>query len=207
MPDPILPPVRFAGFDPITGVILTCYDSSVHGDTIPAEAIEMTDAQFFGHINSQPRLRVNVLAVPPAFVEDVPAPPSLEEQKSNANLRVLGWINALTNQLRAGYAQDESASWPAKAPQAREVVAGGDPGTLILAEASATGQTPMQIAQTIVARAEITEAIIGKVSGLRRMVMADIQDATNEAEIETAIAAGLATATLEAQAFGLTIPE
>jgi len=200
-------PTRFASFDATTGEILTCYDSAIHGDAIPPEAIEISEAQFFGHINADPRLKVDVAAVPPVFVNDTPTPLTLEQLKAAANRRVLDWINSLTVQMRAGYGTDEVASWPSKASQARDVIAGGVAGPLITSEAEMTNQTPLEVAQIIVDAAEITEAIIGKVTGLRRVVMTAIDTATDEAEIEAAIASGLATATAEAQAIGLLVPD
>ena len=208
--DPIVaePIRRYAAFDPVTGDIQTCYDDSIHGGAIPPDALEMTDAQFIGHINNAPRLAVNVLLNPPEFVEAVTVEPTLDEIKADGKARVLGWINSLTQQMREGYAADEILSWPGKAPQARALVADNNsaPGALILGEAGITGQTPLEVAQAIVALADVTELIMGKVTGVRRMVMADIDAAIDAAGVEAAIATGLQTATVEAVALGLSVP-
>lgn len=207
MPDQNPNPVRFARFDPISGEILACFDNTVHKGTIPPDALEMTDVEFFGHINHDPRLAVDVQADPPVFIVAITEEPTLDQVKDIGKARVIRWINALTMQMRAGYPSDEVASWPAKAMQARAVLAGADPVALILSEATKTGETPMEVAQNIVANADITESVIGTISGMRRNLMAEIDAAIDPIQVEAAIDTALAAASAEALTYGMTVPE
>ena len=199
-------PMRyFASFNPETGIIQTCYDNRIHGMNIPSEAIEMTSEQFHGHINQAPRLKVDVDADPLAFVEDV-REISLDVIKAQAKERAIRWFNELTGQLRKGYPSDEVASWPAKAVEARKVRDGLPAGPLISSEAAMTGETESDVADAIIAKAELFEEIIGKVTGLRRNILSSIDAADSETPVLDALAAGLSTAATETSSYGLNTP-
>jgi len=123
-----------------------------------------------------------------------------------ARAAMLGFINDLTAQITSQYPAAEVSAWPSKAEAARAVIAGtarADQTTLIQDEADLIGATLTAQAAAIVAKAEVFEAIVAKVSGLRQATDAGIVAATTSAEREAVLDAAKAQAATLAAAYGL----
>ena len=125
---------------------------------------------------------------------------------ASARVAMLGFINDLTKQITSQYPAAEVSAWPSKAEAARAVIAGtarADQTTLIQDEADLTGATLTDQAAAIVAKAEMFEAIVAKVSGLRQATDAWLVEATTSAEREAVLDAAQAQAVTLAAAYGL----
>jgi len=119
---------------------------------------------------------------------------------------MLGFINDLTKQITDQYPAAEVSAWPSKAEAARAVIAGtarADQTTMIQGEADLTGSTLADQSAAIVAKAEIFEAIVSKVSGLRQATDAALVAATTSAEREAVLDGAMTTAKTLANEYGL----
>jgi len=125
---------------------------------------------------------------------------------TSARVAMRGFINGLTKQITDQYPSAEVSAWPSKAEAARAVIAGtarADQTAMIQDEADLTGATLADQAAAIVAKAEVFEAIVAKVSGLRQATDAALVAATTSAEREAALDAAKAQAAVMAAEYGL----
>ncbi|WP_392336539.1 hypothetical protein [Loktanella salsilacus] len=134
-------------------------------------------------------------------------PPSvpLADTKASAKRQMVAWIDQLTDQLRSGIPRDEVASWPAKAAEARAVLAGSTDALILQVEADLVGLTLTEVAETISARAVLYETVVGAVAGIRRNTVAAIDAATDAGGVALALDEALATATAKATELGLVV--
>jgi hypothetical protein len=136
-----------------------------------------------------------------------PSPPDLYPNIEAARAAMLGFINDLTKKITDQYPAAEVSAWPSKAEAARAVIAGtarADQTTLIQDEADLVGATLTDQAAAIVAKAEVFEGIVAKVSGLRQVTDAWLVEATTSAEREAVLDDAQAqVATLADAAYGL----
>ena len=130
---------------------------------------------------------------------------SLDGVKARAKEQVITFADQVGTKLTAGYPKAEVQSWPAKAAEAKAWLADTtQPAPAIIdAEAQATGQTPQQVAQAVVAKAAFFEQVAGLIAGLRQKTEAAIDAATDAAAVEAAMQAGLAAAQTEMQKLGI----
>jgi molybdopterin synthase catalytic subunit len=125
---------------------------------------------------------------------------------ASARAAMLGFINDLTKKITDQYPASEVSAWPSKAEAARAVIAGtarADQTTLIQDEADLVGATLVDQAAAIVAKAEVFEAIVAKVSGLRQVTDASLVAATTSAEREAVLEKAEVLAAALAEAYGL----
>jgi hypothetical protein len=126
---------------------------------------------------------------------------------ASAREAMLGFINDLTKKITDQYPAAEVSAWPSKAEAARAVIAGtarADQTAMIQDEADLTGVTLTDQAAAIVAKAEVFEGIVAKVSGLRQVTDAWLVEATTSAEREAVLDDAQAqVATLADAAYGL----
>ena len=125
---------------------------------------------------------------------------------ASARVAMLGFINDLTKQITDQYPSAEVSAWPSKAEAARAVIAGtarADQTAMIQDEADLTGATLADQAAAIVAKAEVFEAIVAKVSGLRQATDAWLMEATTSAEREAVLDDAQVQAATLAAAYGL----
>jgi hypothetical protein len=123
-----------------------------------------------------------------------------------ARAAMIGFINALTAKITSQYPAAEVSAWPSKAEAARAVIADtarADQTAMIQDEADLTGATLAEQAAAIVAKAEVFEAIVAKVSGLRQATDAALVAATTSAEREAVLEKAEALAEALAAAYGL----
>lgn len=176
------------------------YIPEIHGADIPADAVEITEAEHRALLAGQsagqrivadgqgrPTLQ-NPLADPAA---------ALAFARGNARSRVLDWITGFLAQFVEGVPQAEIASWPTKAEAARAFVAGtatAEQTDLIQGEALLTGETPAALAAMIIARATQYTAIIARLTGLRRATDIALAAAETPAAAEAAGEQAIATA-------------
>jgi molybdopterin synthase catalytic subunit len=135
-----------------------------------------------------------------------PSPPDVYPDVETAREAMLGFINDLTKKITDQYPSAEVSAWPSKAEAARAVIAGtarADQTTLIQDEADLVGATLVDQAAAIVAKAEVFEAIVAKVSGLRQVTDASLVAATTSAEREAVLEKAEVLAAALAEAYGL----
>jgi hypothetical protein len=122
--------------------------------------------------------------VPPAL----PAP-DLPALRAAARLQVVAAIEAREAHLTGAVPQNERASWSAKEAAARKWLADQLQlvPALIAAEAAVVGETPLLVAQRIVARADAWLPVTGAHTGHRRVAEAAIAAAETPAAITAAL--------------------
>ncbi|MGR3760877.1 hypothetical protein ACUXV3_12220 [Roseobacteraceae bacterium NS-SX3] len=119
----------------------------------------------------------------------LPLYPTLE----SAQAAMANWIDGFLQQVSGRVPEFERASWPAKAAAARAIQAGtatGDQTALVLGEADVVGETIEETAALIVENAAPYEVIIGKATGLRRVLNAQLEAAADPLEYEAILEAG-----------------
>lgn len=184
-------------FSPST---LGFYLTDIHGANIPPDSVEIT-AERHAELLAGQAVGQQIAAGAdglPILVQ--PPPPTLDQVRAVAVSAMEAWIAAFLSQFTAGVPAAELASWPVKADRARAHL-GGTPQSMILAEAAITGEDAGALAQKIVAKADAYEAIIARVTGLRRATEAAI----GEAETPEAVAAVLAAVRAQAEAMAASL--
>jgi hypothetical protein len=186
------------------------YNLAIHGDTIPADKIEI-DADLYqslmGSLAQGARIEIGADGLPIAVY---PAPPTAEEElaaaKAAGSAEMLAWITGFLGQFTAGVPDDEVKSWPRKAEAARAYLA-GQPAPMILVEAEITGENRTILSQTIAAKASAYEAIISTTTGLRRKTEAGIAAATSPDQVQAVLIAAKTTAAKLAASLGVHTPK
>lgn len=138
-----------------------------------------------------------------AFSSRVPDPYSSVASSRRA---MLEFINGLTRQITDQYPAAEVSAWPSKAEAARAVIAmtaRPDQVLLIEDEANLVGTSLLDQAAAIVVKAELFEAIVAKVSGLRQATDAALASATTAEEREVILTDAQTQAISLAQDYGL----
>lgn len=118
----------------------------------------------------------------------------LDMAKAGAKAEMLGWIEEFTQQFTREYAGAEVSAWSRKAEAARAHTLEA-PQAIIVQEASVTEETPEALAQTIIAKADLFEGVVARVTGLRRKTVWAI-DAAETAEALPGILSDAQTAAL-----------
>lgn len=176
------------------------YSQDLHGKNIPADAVDIDDGTYAALLLGQQNgceivadgAGMPILAPLKAL--------SIGDRRAQAVIAMEAWIAAFLSQFTAGVPAAELTSWPVKADRARAHL-GGTPQSMILAEAAITGEDAGTLAQKIVAKADAYEAIIARVTGLRRATEAAI----DEAETPDTVAAVLAAARAQAEAMAASL--
>jgi hypothetical protein len=119
----------------------------------------------------------------------------MDSVRSNALSAMADWISGFTARFTAGYPPEEVAAWPVKAAAARAHLT-GITSPLIEAEAALTGEDVDDLAALIAGMADQYEAVIARVTGLRRAT----RDAIMAAETPEAVTAVLTAAKAQAEA-------
>lgn len=193
----------FAHYDAESLVVQGFYRSDLHAE-IPEPNLEIAEAlyEIAGDIAGPSMCDPDsgeVFAAPAAEV-------SIEEIRERAMSTVILWINQLTAQMSQGYPSGEVATWPKKAIEAETVLAGGDAGPLIATEALESGESELETATRINARAQATSRIMGKVTAIRRRTATAIEAAGDAAAVNAALEAALAEGHQKALDEGLQPP-
>ncbi|MBT2130126.1 hypothetical protein [Aliiroseovarius lamellibrachiae] len=189
------------------GVIVGFYDDALHHE-IPEPHLEIEDDAHSDHVNGSTILRVEEVDGEAQFFEFAPPPPPIEVIQAEAKHSVIGWINALTDQLTSKYSTIEIAGFVAKKIEAQKVQ-DGEPGPfpMLESEASLTGETIHELTTVVLAKDAAYEAITAAVTGLRRNTFTAIDAATSASDVQTAIVAAKVSASAMAEAMGLTVPD
>jgi hypothetical protein len=129
--------------------------------------------------------------------------PTLEDARREAISSMSDWIERFLTQFTRGVPAAEIASWSVKATAAAAHLAGKSQ-PMILAEASLTGEDPMVLAQTIVAKSGAYTTIIATVTGLRRATETAIGKAKSREEVLAALTSARTRAATLANSLGIT---
>jgi hypothetical protein len=183
------------------------YLTEVHGDAMPADVVEISAEEHHVLLEGQ--------ATGGRIVPGEDGRPTLQfaspeellaRARQAAVLRMKDWLDAFLRPFTTGLPMEEVSSWTRKSEAARAHLAGASPHPMLLAEAAITGETTELLASKIAALADTYEIIIAKVTGLRRMTLAAIQTAATPEDVEVAVQAALASATVLAADMGLEAP-
>jgi hypothetical protein len=177
----------------------------IHGDNMPDDVVEISAEDHVALLAAQSEGFSIVAGKDGVPVISPRVPPSIDQLRANAKGEMVAWIDRLTEQLRADIPRDEIASWPAKSAEARAFLANGTAAPILQVEADMVGLTLTEVAETIVARAALYEAVVGAVAGIRRNTAAAIDAATDAEGVASALDEALATASAKATELGLVV--
>ena len=145
------------------GLPTAFYESGMHGDRIPAEAIEITEAQWLELINNAGRRRFDFANL--AVVDYVPPPAPLDVAKLGMVERIDSHAAAIYSRwtrFEAEYRARESA-----AQAFRDAGYQGDPGLYVTSFAAPAGLTTRAAADAILAQDAALRAAQDSLAALR----------------------------------------
>ena len=178
--------MKYATYD-ADGVITAFYDPAIHGDAIPAGAVELTDAEWQDCIDNPGRRRIDPATGKPVPYD--PPPPPIEQVRAEAH----DAIDQAAGRARARYitvAPGQEAVYIVKERQAREYAAAGYPADavppLVQADADALGITPQEAADAIIAKADTWIALAAQIERIRRGGKAAVDQAADAAAVTAA---------------------
>ena len=176
---------KFILFNP-AGILAARYDSEIHGDAIPADAIAVSDDIFFQTINEQDSIwsLVNGEIVKSPF----PAP-TIAELKQLKRLEINADFEKAMQQIVGSYPSNEVSSWAKQESEARAYVANNSATTpLIDALAASRSVNKAELVARIIVKADLFADISGTLIG-RRQGLEDDLDALPETATAEDIAA------------------
>lgn len=164
------------------------YDAAIHGDNIPADAIEITAAEHTALLAAQSAgKRIIPDATGRPILADPPAPPLADVLAS-----ALTAIDTAAGAARSRYittVPGQEATYLIKAQQARDYQAAGHTGnvpSLVQAEADATGETPQLACGRILAEEAAWVAKAAQIETARRRGKIAAQAAADIPAVEAA---------------------
>lgn len=173
---------KFISFDENSKLIAR-YDSAINRD-IPADAVEVTDEQFWQTINERDGIwsitsEANIVKLP--FPED-----TIDDLIIAKRAQINFSFNQAMQQVTADYPVDEISSWTKQEAEARAFIDDENAVTpLIDALATARGITKEDLASRIIAKAVLFATVSGQLIGTRQG-LEDQLDALAEDENTTA---------------------
>lgn len=160
------------------------YDPETHGDSIPADAVQVTPEQraalLFGQTQGQ-------LIVPDADGRPVladPPVPTLDEARAVAVARI-NFEAGAAREPHITVTAGQSATYLSKQIEAeRYRDRQGGPYPYLEAEAAATGSTVEDVAALVLATAEAWTALNARIEGVRRGALVAVERAADVAEVD-----------------------
>ena len=134
----------------------------------------------------------------------------LDQLKAEARAAMIAWASDFLSQFTSGTIASEPLSWGTKADAARAYTAGtasADQAMMIETEAAVTGETPLALCGKIIAQADLYTAVIAFATGLRRRVNAEIEAATDAAQLQPILDQAKADALAKAAELGIVAQE
>lgn len=174
-------------------------------DTIPADAVEITDAEHAALLDAQANGRpIIVVDGKPA---SAPAPTEAAltaAAKTRAHQTVQRAIEDWMRLFTAGVPAAEVASWPTKAEAAAAHLDGEPAAAILTCEADLTGETTAELATKIALLSAVYTSAIARAAAVRRNARDLIEAAATTAAVDAALASALAD--IAAAAAGLPLP-
>jgi hypothetical protein len=167
------------------------FHPAIHVDTMPADAVPITNEEHAALLDGQAR-GAEIVAGPdgrPCLHEPLADPVErLAHAKRAARQRLGDQIAQALRAFTRGVPPPEVASWPAKAEAARTMLKDRrGVSSLIAAEAEITGDDPKELAKRIVVKADAYEGIIARLTGVRRLTVAEIEAADCPEAVEAVV--------------------
>lgn len=135
---------------------------------------------------------------------------ALPAARAAARARLIAWTDALTAPITSEYAMVEEKSWDKQEDAARRFMDEGEatPAHLLaMIDSLLVGdETRADRAAGIIAKADFFTAIAGFAARLRKETNGAIDQASTAEEVETVLAAALASGSTAAAAMGLAVP-
>lgn len=157
--------MKYILFDSITKILSGRYDKNIHGDKIPAEAINVSEVLFYQTINEQDGIwklvdgKVVKLAFPPQSIQELIA--------ARLNSINSSFQKAMTTVV-VGYPEKEISSWAKQESEARAYVANNTANTpLIDALATARNIPKSDLVTRIINKADLFATASGQLIGKR----------------------------------------
>ena len=172
------------------------YLPELHGDAIPTDAVEITEAEHFALMTAQaqgaviqPDANGNPVAV-------FPDPPTAAEVLTSAKAAAHAAVEAAVSAIRHAFVTDlpgQEMIYLAKEAEARAWLAATDPALadypFLQAEVGLTAATPAALAALWITMAAQWRAIAAQIEAARMTAIGAIGAATTPAEAEAAVAA------------------
>lgn len=158
----------------INGALSARYDSEIHGDAIPVEAVEVSDQLFYQTINETD----GAWTLVDGEIIKLPFPPPTKESLiANKRAEINAAFEQSMQQITNGYPPNEVSSWSKQEAEARAYIANNTAATpLIDALASSRSVNKAELVTRIIAKADLFAGISGTLIG-RRQGLEDTLDA------------------------------
>lgn len=157
------------------------YTLEIHGNNIPADAVEITAEDHAALLAAQARgqiIRPDENGYPAAVTPPAPPAPTRAELYTAKQTEIRDGAEAMLTALAAEYAPLERQTWDQQAAEAEALQADADaPATLVRAIAAARGMTVADLAARILANRRAWVEISGHVVG-QRLAYQDALEAT-----------------------------
>ena len=162
------------------------YDTKIHGNKMPVDAVEITDADYADLFQAQSQgAQIKADAEGKPFAA-FPNPPTLAELKTAKKAEITQSFNATMQQVVGGTPSYEINSWSEQKAEALAFSANALSVTqLIDSMATARGVPKATLAARIIAKADFFAGISGQLIGKRQ----GLEDSVEAATSKTALAA------------------
>lgn len=159
------------------GTLSARYDSDIHGDNIPDDAVQVDDALFFQTINEID----GIWSLVGGEVVKTPLPePTIADLKQSKRTEINAAFEQEMQQITNGYPPNEISSWSKQEIEAHAYVAKNSAATpLIDALAANRDIAKADLVLLIIAKADLFASISGRLIG-KRQALEDALDALPE---------------------------
>jgi hypothetical protein len=168
------------------------YDPAIHGDNIPADAVEITREQHAALIEGQSQGKVIAADADGQPVLQDPPKPTLEQVVASALKTIETFARDVRHQI-AGTSDDaEIAGWNNKLRIAKAVLDKTATESEIQAmateaQARGDGKTAEELAAIVVAKGEKFAVVVGLIDGMKRKAGKAVEAAKTPAEVEAVL--------------------
>lgn len=164
----------------------TCgfYDSAIHGDNIPADAAEITEAEHAALLEGQSQGKRIVADENGYPVLQDPPPLTLDEAKAAKLTEINAACDAEIEAIKVSYPDTEVMTWDKQEREARALVLDATADTLLIDSiASARGLDRVELANRIIANADQFATASGASLGKRHALKDEINAATTVEQV------------------------
>ena len=164
------------------------YDTAIHGDNIPADAVEITAEEHQALLEGQSQGKLIVADENGYPTLQDPPPLTLDEAKVAKLAEINAACDAEIGAIKATYPDTEVMTWDKQEREARALLADAAAVTpLIDAIASARGLDRVELANRIIAHADQFAVASGASLGKRQKLKDEINAATKVKQVEAIV--------------------
>ena len=160
------------------------YDEAIHGDSIPSDAVEITNEEHQALLEGQSQGKIISADKNCKPVLKNPPPLTLDEVKAAKLSEINAACDAEIEAIKATYPDTEVMSWDKQEREARALLANATATTpLIDSIASARGLGRVELANRIIAHADQFAVATGAYLGKRQKLKDEINAATTVEQV------------------------